>query len=288
MIDWLILIHLEKVASFNGFTLPLSQYQLNFGNTMSETLCLQWNDFKENVVTAFGSLRGDTDFTDVTLACEDGQQMEAHKIVLATSSPFFRNLFKRNSHVHPLVYMRGVKSRDMASIIDFLYQGEANVYQDDLDSFLTIAHELQLNGLQQPLNVDGKIEQKERARKHLAVRAKPQKTEPSANLPMPDQQFSFDEERTTDGTTLALANVFSEDLEDLDTKVRSLMDKNSPGKGWHLGYICKVCGKEGQSSQVQKHIESRHLEGVSVSCNICEKICRSRRALSAHKQAHHN
>ena len=39
---------------------------------MFETLCLQWNDFKENVVTAFGSLRGDNDFTDVTLVCEDG------------------------------------------------------------------------------------------------------------------------------------------------------------------------------------------------------------------------
>ena len=145
---------------------------------MSETLCLQWNDFKENVVTAFGSLRGDTDFTDVTLACEDGQQMEVHKIVLATSSPFFRNLFKKNSYVHPLVYMRGVKSREMAPIIDFLYCGEANVYQDDLDSFLTIAHELQLKGLQQPQNVDGEIEDKKRAKEPLAARAKPHKTEP--------------------------------------------------------------------------------------------------------------
>ena len=253
---------------------------------MSETLCLQWNDFKENVVTAFGSLRGDNDFTDVTLACEDGQQMEVHKIVLATSSPFFRNLFKRNNHVHPLFYMRGVKSREMASIIDFLYRGEANVYQDDLDSFLTIAHELQLNGLQQPQNVDEKIEEIIKAKEPLATRAKPCKTEPPTNLT--DQQFSFGEGGTIAAGTLALANDFSEDLEELDAKVRSLMDKNSPGKGWHLGYVCKVCGKEGQSSQVQKHIESRHLEGVSISCNSCEKICRSRSALSEHKKAHHN
>ena len=50
---------------------------------MSEKLCLQWNDFKENVNSAFGSLRNDKEFTDVTLACEDGQQMETHKVVLA-------------------------------------------------------------------------------------------------------------------------------------------------------------------------------------------------------------
>ena len=56
---------------------------------MSEKLCLQWNDFKENVNSAFGRLRDDKEFNDVTLACEDGQQMEAHKVILAASSPIF-------------------------------------------------------------------------------------------------------------------------------------------------------------------------------------------------------
>ena len=236
---------------------------------MSETLCLQWNDFKENVVTAFGNLRGEKDFTDVTLACEDGQQMEVHKLVLAASSPFFRSLFKRNSHAHPLVYMRGVKSKEMTSIIDFLYHGQATVFQDDLESFLAIAQELQLKGLQ-PQNIDGRVEEKERAREIVTTKPDPIKNE----------------DGITNGA-IALENYFSEDLEELDAKVRSLMEKNSAGKGWHLGYICKVCGKEGQSSQVQKHIESRHLEGVSISCNLCEKICRSRVAMNAHKQAHH-
>ena len=43
---------------------------------MSEKLCLQWNDFQENVKSAFENLREDKDFADVTLACEDGQQVE--------------------------------------------------------------------------------------------------------------------------------------------------------------------------------------------------------------------
>ena len=57
--------------------------------TMSEKLCLQWNDFKENITASFGSLRHDADFADVTLACEDGKQVVAHKVILATSSPAF-------------------------------------------------------------------------------------------------------------------------------------------------------------------------------------------------------
>ena len=103
---------------------------------MSEKLCLNWNNFQENLNSAFGTPRKDTDLTDVTLACEDDRQIEAHKVVLSVSSPFFENLFKRNKHSHPLVFMRGVKSDVLIAIIDFLYKGEANVFQEQLDSFL--------------------------------------------------------------------------------------------------------------------------------------------------------
>ena len=56
---------------------------------MTEKLCLQWN-----VLTAFRSLRGESDFADVPLACEDGKQVEAHKVILAASSPFFKTYLK--------------------------------------------------------------------------------------------------------------------------------------------------------------------------------------------------
>ena len=112
-----------------------------------EKLCLEWNDFQENAISAFGTLREDREFADVTLACEDGQQVEAHRVILASSSPFFLNLLRRNKHPHPLIYMRGLKSEDLVAMIDFLYFGEANVYQENLDSFLAVAEELQLKGL---------------------------------------------------------------------------------------------------------------------------------------------
>ena len=94
---------------------------------MAEKLCLQWNDFKKNTIDALGRLTKDNDFSDVTLACEDGQQVEAHKVILAVSSPLFQSLLKKNKHPHPLIYMRGVKSDDLKAIIAFLYCGEANV-----------------------------------------------------------------------------------------------------------------------------------------------------------------
>ena len=114
---------------------------------MSEKLCLQWNDFKDNIISSFGSLRDDRDFSDVTLACEDGKQIEAHRIVLAGSSPIFEKMLSSFKNRHPLIFMRGVKSEVLNAVVDFLYRGEANVFQENLDSFLAMAEELKLKGL---------------------------------------------------------------------------------------------------------------------------------------------
>ena len=84
-------------------------------------------------------MREDNDLADVTLACEDGQQMEAHKVILAATSPFFQKLLGRNKHPHPLIFMKGTKFEDLLAIVEFLYRGEANVFQENLDSFLAFA-----------------------------------------------------------------------------------------------------------------------------------------------------
>ena len=64
------------------------QYFVKHRMQHSEKLCLKWNDFQENLNSAFEVLRNDKDFADVTLACEDGTHIEAHKVILASSSPF--------------------------------------------------------------------------------------------------------------------------------------------------------------------------------------------------------
>ena len=114
---------------------------------MTEKLCLQWNDFQENIKAAFGAFRSDRDFADVTLACDDGYQIEAHKVFLAATSPFFKSLLQRTKTSHPIVFMRGMKREDLDAIVDFLYYGEAKVYQVNLDTFLALAEELKLKGL---------------------------------------------------------------------------------------------------------------------------------------------
>jgi len=116
--------------------------------TSSEKFCLRWNDFESNISLTFRELREDKDFFDVTLACDD-EQLQAHKVILSACSPFFRAILRRNKHDHPLLYLKGVKYVDLVAVLNFMYHGEVNIAQEELNSFLTVAEDLQVKGLTQ-------------------------------------------------------------------------------------------------------------------------------------------
>ena len=115
----------------------------------SDKFCLRWNDFETNISAAFQELRDDEDFFDVTLCCgPDGtDRLRAHKVILSACSPFFRGILKNNPHQNPLIYLRGVTMEDLNSLLNFMYHGEANVTQEDLNSFLAVAEDLDVKGL---------------------------------------------------------------------------------------------------------------------------------------------
>merc|ERR1712223_972266 len=109
---------------------------------------LRWNDFESNISAAFKELRDDNDFFDVTLACDDDQLL-AHKVILSACSPFFKTVLRRNQHQHPLLYLKGVKYQELVAVLNFMYHGEVNVAQEELNSFLAVAEELKVKGLTQ-------------------------------------------------------------------------------------------------------------------------------------------
>ena len=125
----------------------------------SEMFSLEWKDFTKNLVSCYHDLRVEPDFSDVTLVCEEDQQIEAHRIILTACSPFFNTVLKRNLSSHPMIYMRGIRTKDMVAVVDFIYHGQTNVSQEDLDGFLALAGELQLKGLaESPENISEAVE----------------------------------------------------------------------------------------------------------------------------------
>ena len=241
---------------------------------MSEKLFLQWNDFQANVRIAFQNLREDKYFTDVTLACEDGQQIDAHKVILAASSPVLRNLLRRSKLPNPIIFMRGVRSEDLEAIVDFIYRGEANFLQDNLNSFLVFAQELKLEGLMGLRDVEGQMEGEE---VKVEPKAKVKTTRTQKAKVSNNQEANYNNGQSFDD----IKSNFTHELDELEGKIKAMMEKSK------LGSICKGCGKEGKSSDIKRHIESFHIEGLSIPCNLCNKTSKSRHALSIHKTVNH-
>ena len=249
---------------------------------MSEKLCVQWNDFKDNIFTAFGSLRDDKDFSDVTLACDNGKQLSAHRLILAASSPFFQDILRKNKHAHPIIYMRGVKSDDLKDVVDFLYFGEANLYQENLDSFLGLADELQLKGLMGRSHPDQEVNAIE-GHKDTKGELSNVLVEKESNVKRKNPRSVKNEK------TIALPSLIS--LEELEEKVLALMEKNPNhfdafDDGKQPAYNCKVCGKEARRNDMKRHIVSNHLEGVAIPCNICDRTFKTRDSLKNHVKQH--
>ena len=156
----------------------------------AEKFCLRWNDFESNISVAFRELREEKDFFDVTLACEDSQ-VSAHKVILSACSPFFRNVLRKNPHQHPLLYLKGVKYQEMLSVLNFMYQGEVNVAQEELNSFLAVAEELRVKGLTQNTQEGGKQRETPPARDPVPPPKRPRPAPPPVSAaPTPRQVFS--------------------------------------------------------------------------------------------------
>ena len=113
----------------------------------TKKLCVEWDDFQQNVKSSFKELREDREFADVTLVCQDGKEFEVHKNILAFSSPLFMDILRTRKHPHPLLYLSRVTSDILVSVLDFIYCGEANVFQKDIEAFFAVAEELKLKGI---------------------------------------------------------------------------------------------------------------------------------------------
>ena len=247
----------------------------------SEKLCLKWNDFQENAGSAFGALREDKDFPDVTLACGDGQQITAHKLILASLSPFFMELLKRNKHPHPLIYMRGTRSEDLTAIVDFLYFGEANVFQENLDTFLALAEELRLKGLTRDADNSPEPKSQPPPKRKLQHRESEHQINIDAKQNLEQTEIEMNQIAVTNDLKV---NVESHEL---DEQIRSMMRKSNTQLPGQSARTCNMCGKEGSWTNIWNHIETTHVTGISHTCNVCGKTSRSRNGLAKHKGEYH-
>ena len=109
---------------------------------------LKWDCFQDKIGSFLKDAKRSGDFSDVTLVCGDGKQIEAHRVILASASPFFEAIFRKDTHPHPLIYIRGSNSVELEQVLHFMYFGEVSIAEDQLEAFLALAEDFHLNTFQ--------------------------------------------------------------------------------------------------------------------------------------------
>ena len=242
---------------------------------MSEKFSLKWNDFKSTVSNSFGILREEKDFFDVTLVSDDERQIPAHKLVLSACSDFFKSILRNNSHSHPLLYLSGIHSTNLSLILDYIYQGEVQIYQEHLDSFLEVAQKLKIQGL---------INSAEDEDPNIKYDGRDEKS-PKPKVVADDiEVFGFDGQVENEVGRISkpertLAVTVNDNSAAEETIQKNLVREVG-------GYSCKICNfSRKMKIDVTRHIET-HIEGLSYPCSVCEKTFRSRDSLRKHKSIH--
>ena len=114
---------------------------------MQEKFHLKWDNFPHAPSRVLKRLFRDEEFCDMTIVCEADKQVKAHKIILSSSSRFFERILRRNPHPNPLIYLIGLRVRDLEALLEFIYSGEVYVPLDHLETFMHAANRLEIDGL---------------------------------------------------------------------------------------------------------------------------------------------
>jgi len=265
-----------------------------------DKVCLKWNRYESNIRQYFKKLRDDQRLCDVTIATEDGEYIQAHKIALCAGSNFFSDIFMKNNHSNMLVYLKGISSSMLQPVLDFMYNGETCIGQDEVNMFIEAGKELHIKGLDS--EVKGNYESV--SEKLLYPKEGDNQEEKVTPGSEEDITESVSEKRfypqVTDIQEVKVTPDLEEDYKDtlvdidenllplirtndeLSLQINDMVEKNEDNM-WR----CKVCGKTAtHKGNLKQHAEI-HLEGMAHECHICNKTFSSRVNLRYHVTNNH-
>ena len=253
---------------------------------MSEKFSLKWNDYQSNWKQSLSKLRTDSDLADITLISEDKVKFSAHKVLLSSCSNMFKFILKGSSNANPLLYLAGVTSVELGFILDYIYNGEVNIFQEQLDSFLECAQKLEVEGLiggnddhdpeskgESTFDINNDSFHHDQAEDKQVVNIEKtlntRKQQPRAPRYITDKRI----------TKFDVSSMTSEEIE---KKTDELIEKRDGC------WSCRACdySTSFKNGTMKRHIET-HFEGLSYTCTFCNKEFRSLNSLYKHKTVSH-
>ena len=261
-------------------------------------LKLSWSSHSTNFKTVLKDLHQVESLSDVTLVCDDGTEIMAHKFVLIGSSPVFKSmLYQSNQRDKTVVFLRGVSKFELECVLQFMYLGQTQVPPIKLQSFMDLAKDLKMKGLydEDDIKSQGSTEEKIVDETESILIHLDKSSTVKENSSFEKDTSSLHEEVSTDNSHSF--NRIQEEVDDLNFKctecnyssanknsLRHHIEKNHEG----LRYPCAVCNHQAASlSNLYDHQAVKHKINPKFRCKICDYCTNHTRHKRQHAERKH-
>ena len=215
---------------------------------------------------------------------DDYQPLQAHKVVLSSCSEYFKNvLLNSRKYPNPVLCVEGLSKAELNNVLDYVYNGEVQIKQDDLERFLTIAERFKLEGLNgQQTKMDITEDATEDCSLEKAVDPKDLLNGVTyyvndllqESILNSKKQFKNEEKMI-----LFQSQNLSE--QEVNVKLDQMFTLDNSGI-----FTCNFCSKNANKKvHMREHVEM-HVEGLLFPCKLCDKAYKRRDSLRAHVRTH--
>jgi len=255
---------------------------------MDDRFNLSWDDFQTSTISSIKDLLNDEQFTDVTLACDDGKQVKAHKIILSSCSSFLKNIFVQNPHPQPLVYISDISWGNLNRILQFMYLGSVEVEEKELQSFMNTANKLKVKGLNIDAGSRNVIQHRSEYMPKYAEKKRDEFSEHILGVEIGKYQSDYADignqvQQVEDALTI---ENWKNEMDDNHYNVENYESQIVQNQHQQL-YCCEKCNyKSNRRYNVKKHNLSVH-DGVRYPCNQCDFKATETGDLKKHQRRQH-
>ena len=234
---------------------------------MTQKLNLNWHTYSDHLKEMLRNLMDSNETADVTLVCDDKTKFKAHKFVLMACSPVFQSIIgdlgRRNE---PVIYLRGVFSEVMKSILQFMYLGQTTLFQDRMNEFLNVSKNLEIKELGK--NVDYFQKNKDNVSEEDFFEYDPLQVDEKI-----DDDCSY-ETNAYENDTYGGSKV------KIEKKIANIKTDSDQ-------FSCNQCEKQySYKRNLKQHVESAH-EGIKYPCDICNREFNQKVHLVTHMKLVH-
>ena len=253
---------------------------------MSEKFNLAWQSFMSHGRDLFKELRETQKYSDVTLVTEDLHQFNTHKFILSGCSKVFKEILDKNP-LNSTIFLRGVKQKELESILEFVYLGKATIYQDRLKHFLNVAKDLNITELGDVASDDDDVKEdtNEKIVEDIYQDVSNEIQEDTVN------EYKDNELEETEENDHGINKDKLDPKQNKEKEVIPFDSKPISGKSSDGRYHCDICDKNYSNKyKLKEHNEYHHLKVLGDApflCDICNlKFSRKGNLNKHNKQIH--